>query len=382
MYRYILTLTTLLILAGCGKQEPRKTEAAAAGAPVAVQAAAARQVEWPSGYEAVGTVRARTTSAVSAKVMGYVREVRVQVGDRVKEGQVLVVLDSRDLETACRQAEAMRLEVTNAIPEADNAIAAAKANLELAQVTYNRMKDLLDKKSVSNQEYDEAATRLKGAQAALEMAQSRRAQLNAKAAQAQEGIRSAEITRGFAQIAAPFSGVITARTVEPGVLATPGAPMFTIEREGAWRLEAPVDESHLGSVRAGQTVTVELEALNRTLQARVSEIVPAVDAASRAYTVKIDLPSVPQMRSGIFGRAVFPLGTRKVLVIPAAAVIERGQLQSVFVAEDGFARTRLITTGRKHQDHVEVLSGLNPGDKVICPQPPGLSEGAKVEVRL
>ena len=111
-----------------------------------------------------------------------------------------------------------------------------------------------------------------------------------------------------------------------------------------------------------------------------------VDAASRSYIVKIDLPNAPTLRSGAFGRASFSLGNRVALAIPAAAITDRGQLQSVLVAENGVAHTRLITTGQKTsgqktRDQVEVLSGLTAGDKVIFPVPQGLSDGAAVEVR-
>jgi RND family efflux transporter MFP subunit len=260
-------------------------------------------------------------------------------------------------------------------------MASAKANLDLAQATYKRMEDLASKKSVSSQEFDEASARWKAAQAAYEMARSRRAQLNSKMAQVEQEIRAATITRDYARITAPFAGVVTAKTVDQGNLAAPGAPLLTIEQAGAYRLEASVEESKIGAIRTGQTVEVALEALDRKLNARVSEIVPSVDAASRAYVVKIDLPPSPQLRSGMFGRALFPLGKRAVLAAPRSAVIERGQLQSVFVAEDGTARVRLVTVGQRSQDTVEVLSGLTAGEKVVAPVPQGLRDGARLEVR-
>jgi RND family efflux transporter MFP subunit len=141
-----------------------------------------------------------------------------------------------------------------------------------------------------------------------------------------------------------------------------------------------VDESKLANVRVGQAVEAVLEA-DRKLSARVSEIVPSVDAASRTYIVKLDLPATPQLRTGMFGRAIFPLGMQKVVAVPLAALMERGQLQSVFVVEDGVAHTRLVTTGRRIKDAVEVLSGLNAGEKVVLPLPVGLQDGARVEVR-
>jgi len=305
----------------------------------------------------------------------------VQVGDRVREGQELVTLDAQDLDANVRRAEAAAAEVRSGFPEADNGVAAARANLDLAQSTFQRMEELASKKSISNQEFDEAASRLKSAQAAYEMARSRRSQLDSKVAAVEQEIRAATILRDYTRIAAPLAGVVTAKSVETGNLAAPGAPLLTIEREGAYRLEASVDESRLPFVKQGQTVEVALDALERRLTARVSEIVPAVDAASRAYTVKIDLPDLSNLRSGMFGRAWFPMGGRKVVTVPAEAVVDRGQLASVFVVEDGFARNRLVTIGNRQPNAVEVLSGLSEGENVISPIAAGVADGARVEVR-
>jgi multidrug efflux system membrane fusion protein len=366
------------LLTGCST-EPKET--AAESAPVAVTTITLAQADWPAVYEASGTVRARTAAVISSKVMGYVREVGVRTGDRVAAGQTLVVLDSRDLEAGYRQAEAALNEARSGLPEAENGVAAAKANLDLAKVTYGRMKDLFEKKSISNQEYDEAGARLKVAQANYEMAVARRTQLHSKIAQAEQGFESAKVMRSYAELTAPFAGTVTEKTVDPGNLAAPGAPLLTLEREGDYRLEVAVEESRLAALRAGQPVTVSLDALDRTIEGRVSEIVPAVDAASRAFTVKIDLPSSPHLRSGLYGRAKFTFGHRPVLAVPAEACDTRGQLISVLVADGGLAHARLVTLGEKQGDRVEVLSGLSAGDKVVFPVPAGVSDGSRVEVR-
>ena len=378
--RLFLLIPVVIGLAGCGEASRQKSAASSEPA-VTVSTVNAATETWPSIYEATGTVRARTSAVISAKLMGYVREVKVQTGDRVREGQLLVTLDTRDLDISSRRAEAAREEVRTAVPEADSAVEGAKANLDLAKVTFGRMQDLFQKTSISNQEFDEASAKLKAAQAAYQMAAARRLQLNSKLAEVDQEVRSTEVTRSYADVLAPFAGVVISKSVDPGSLALPGAPLFTIEREGTYRLEASVEESRLAAIRIGQPVSVTLDSVDRTLDARVSEIVPAVDAASRAYTVKIDLPSVPAIRSGIFGRASFQLGSRAVLGIPAGAVTERGQLQSVLVADGGIARARLITTGQKVKGSIEVLSGLSVGEKVIFPIPSGLSDGASVEVR-
>lgn len=378
--RLLLPIPFLIWLAGCGEAPPEKPSTSSSPS-VAVSTLTISTETWPSNYETTGTVRARTSAAISAKLMGYVRDVKVQAGDRVQEGQSLVTLDTTDLDVSSRRAEAAREEVRTTVPEADSGVAAAKANLDLAQVTLGRMQDLFQKKSISNQEFDEASAKLKAAQAAYDIAQARRIQLNSKLAQVDQEVRSTEVTRSYADIRAPFAGVVIARSVEPGSLTLPGTPLLTIEREGAYRLEVLVDETHLAAIRVSQPVSVTLDSVQRTIEARVSEIVPAVDAASRAYTVKIDLPGIPSLRSGVFGRAAFPLGSRSVLAIPVAAITDRGQLQSVLVADKGVAHTRLITAGPKVNSQVEVLSGLSAGEKLIFPVPRDLADGARVEVR-
>ena len=380
MRRMVTVGFGLMVLVSCGKEEVRRATPVAA-VPVAVHTAAAGEQEWPSGFEATGTVRARTQGAVSSKVMGYVQQVSARVGEHVRAGQTLVTLEVRDLDSAVRTAEVSKAEVQAAIPEAESSIGAARANQELARATFRRMEDLFTKKSISNQEFDEAAARLKAAEASYEMARARRAQIDSRLAQADQGIRSAAVMRDYAKLTAPFAGVVTARNVEPGNLASPGTPLLVVEQEGSLRLEAMLDESRLGSVKVGQTVEVSLEALDKKLVAKVSEIEPSVDPASRSYTVKIDLPAMAQLRSGMFGRTVFATSARKVLTVPAGAVQERGQLQTVFAVEDGAAHARLVTTGERGAAGVEILSGLSAGEQVVSPIPAGLQDGAKVEVR-
>jgi len=380
MQHYFLFLSIpVLLLSSCRNEAPRRA-ATPQTSPITVQISAIATEEWPGTYETTGTIRARTTATISSKVMAYVQQVSVQVGDHVRQGQELITLDARDLDASLRRAEAGRAEVESAIPELENATAAAKANLDLAQSTFKRMEELAAKKSISNQEFDEASAHLKAAQANYQMMSSRRAQVASRMAVAEQDVRGAGIVRDFAKLSAPFSGVVITKNVEPGNLATPGSPLLTIEQDGLYRLEASVDESQLASVRVGQAVDAVV-GTDRKLNARVAEIVPSVDAASRTYIVKLDLPATQQLRTGMFGRAIFPVGTRKVVAVPFGALTERGQLQSVFVVEDGMAHTRMVTTGRRTGTSAEVLSGLNAGEKVVVSVPAGLQDGTRVEVR-
>lgn len=373
-----VALLTCFILAGC-RQEPRVVRAASApSAPV--NQVAARLVEWPTGSDAVGTVRARVSATLSARVMGYVREVRVRPGDGVAADQLLAVLDSRDLDVSYHQAQASYDEARNAQAEAGNAVAAATANLDLARTTFRRMQDLFDKRSISNQEYDEASARFKTAQASYDMAVSRKTQMSSRIRQSEESIHAAEVMRSYAAIHAPFAGTVIERHAEPGILATPGLPLLTIEQAGGYRLEVSAPESLSPQIRLGQRVDVYIEALARTFASRVSEIVPAVDPGSRGFIVKIDLPVSRDLRSGQYGRARFVTGSRQAVAVPPEAVRRNGQIESVLVAENGIARMRLITTGETVAGAgVEVLTGLRAGEMVIADS--SIADGSRVEAK-
>ncbi len=367
-----------MVLAACGGKEPEK-RAESKGAPVRVQTVAAAKVEWTDDVEVSGTVRARQTGVVASRLMAYVHDVRVRVGDSVAAGQVLVVLDAKEMDSAVRQAEAMDAEARNARAEAIQAMAAANAQLDLARATHRRMNDLFKRKSVTQQELDEATARLRMAEAGATAAIAKRNQMDARVNQATEAIAAAKIQRGYLEIRSPFAGRVMERTVEPGNLAAPGQPLLTIEQSGAYRLEVPVEESLLGSVRLGDRVPVRLEAMARDLEARVVEIVPAVDAMSRSFTVKLDVPGVANLRSGMFGTARFARGKKLALTVPPGAVREEGSLKYVMVADEGQARLRMVTLGAAREGAVEVLSGLSEGERVVHPLAATLRDGATVE---
>ncbi|MDX2154652.1 MAG: efflux RND transporter periplasmic adaptor subunit [Bryobacteraceae bacterium] len=378
--KFSLVLVVTTALAGCGASTQPHQKAEESGGTIKVRTVTAAMVDWPSGRKATGTVRARTTAAVSAKVMGYVREVRARAGDTVRAGDLLVILDARDLEAGVQQAEAARAEATSAMAEMENGISAAKAQLALAETTFKRMESLHARKSISSQEFDEATARLRLAAAAHEAALSKREQLKNRIRHADAAVTSASISRGYSELRAPFAGVVTERRVEPGNLATPGTPLLILEQAGSYRLEASVEESMTGRVRVGQTMPVSLEAVGIHTTGKVSEIVPAVDAASRGFLVKIDLEAAPGVRSGVYGVAEFPGSGRRALAVPTEALRIQGQLQSVMVISGGRARVRLVSAGERRGESVEILSGLEPGETVAAPVPERLTDGSRIEV--
>jgi len=375
----VFFLTLALALVSCSHPSERHGEASPAS-PVLVQTVLVRSEDWPQEYGASGTVRARTSAVLSSRVNANVLEVRAHEGDTVTAGQPLVILDARDLDIGVQRAEAMRAESASALPELEAAIDAAKSNLDLAEVTFRRMSDLYAQKSISPQEFDEAEARLKAARANYTMTAARKAQVRARLDSASQEVQSAAVNRGYTQIAAPFSGTVTVRSVEPGSLATVGSPLLTVERAGAYRLEASVEESKARAIRAGHPVRYTLDSIGCEGSSKVEEMSPATDPLTRSYIVKIPL-SCPGAQSGMFGRAFFAEGVRNVLSLPENAVLTRGQLQLALVAEGGVAHLRLLTLGETRSGKVEVLSGLTAGERVIVSQKPTLADGARVEVK-
>jgi RND family efflux transporter MFP subunit len=374
-------LVLLLLLSGivsCSSHEPAP-EAKHPQQAVVVRVETVRATEQAAVHEAIGTVRAENSAQISSRIPSYIRQIHAVAGDRVRQGQLLVELDDLDLVSHLDQAKAAKAEVEDAIQEAAQGLAAAQAQLELAEVTHKRFEDLLAKKSVAQHEYDEVDTRLRAARASVEMAQARKRQAEAKRSQVEAQISGAEVGLGYARIQAPFAGVVTERRMDPGTLATPGMPILAIDQAGRFRLDASLAETRLSSVHPGETVTVRLETLPNPVEGRITEIVPSVDPNSRTAIVKISLPSMNGLRSGMFGRALLAAGGESALTIPEQAVIRHGQLQSVFVVEGDVARRRLVSLGGGANGRQTVLSGLSGGEQVVL-NPGEVQDGGPVRV--
>jgi RND family efflux transporter MFP subunit len=356
-------LTTLAVtLLGCSSEHAAVNAAPETVSNVSIIAAQAAAV--PDSVEAVGTLRAAETSQLAAQMMGNIVEIRVREGDRVQRGQVLAVIDDA-------QPRAVLDRATAADLAAQQEITASDSDFTLAESTFKRYQTLYDKKSVSPQEFDEVKARYQAAAARREMAR-------AGQAQAKAALQQARTALGYTHIVAPFDGLVTEKKADVGTLATPGMPIFTVEDLRRYRLEATVNETDLRYVRQGQQVPVSVDVLgDRSLTGRVVEIVPAADPASRSFLVKVELPSDPALRSGLFGRTQFPRGERTALLIPRSAVVERGQLQGIYVLDQNrIAGLRYITLGKPSAQQVEVLAGLQAGELLIA-DPDGRELGGK-----
>jgi multidrug efflux pump subunit AcrA (membrane-fusion protein) len=349
-------------------------------------------------YEAMGTVRSKTISVLSSKVLGRVVTIPVREGDRVKAGQLLVEIDDREMKAQLQKSQAGLKEAQYALDEIEKGIRggeaekkAADARLALASSTFDRYKGLFERRSVSLQELDEVQTKNTAANADADQASERlqallakRNQIIARIDQAKADTVNAEAFLSHTRILSPIDGIVTTKPADIGQMAAPGTPLLSVEDESHYRLEALVEESRIGRIHLADPVSVSLDALGqKPMAGQVSEIVPALDPASRSYIIKIDLrapDSSTLFRSGLFGKARFNTGTKKVLTVPVHSVLERGQLTFVYVVDPAkIAHMRLIQTGKPYGDRVEVLSGLSEGDQVIVEPLPAVKDGATVE---
>jgi len=400
--RIVIVLFLLLVMgiASCGKKQEAVPEKIATVTGVKVETVKAFPVE--DFYEAVGTVRSKTTSLLSPKIMGYILSVHVREGDQVTPGQLLIEIDNREASAQLRRAQAGVWEAQEMLQETErtarafeSAKAAAEADQALAASTFKRYQPLLERKSVSQQEFDEVHARYRAKTAEAERAkdmfqsvQSKREQALARIDQAKAEVVQAQVLVDYGRLYSPLRGMVASKQAEVGALAAPGSPLLTIEDDTHYRLEASLEETMIGKIRLGEPVGVSIGGLGEQwLEGQVGEVQPAADPASRTSIVKINLPenigrkgSIRVLRSGLFGKARFPIAKRPVMAIPQKAVLQQGQLLEVFVVDrDNRAHLRLLSTGRAYGDRVEVLSGINEGDRIITEGAEKVKEGNKIE---
>lgn len=333
-----LAVTLTLSASGCAA-EPARAESSVQP-PVArvVRVVPAERADRPVVTEVVGSVRAVRTTTVASLISGTVAEVRVGLGSSVRAGEVLVRLSAREIDARLEQARVMS---ASADPERDRAV------------------HLRELQAISTAQYDAAMSQ-------WNIARARQAEANAIAE--------------HATLRAPFAGVITDKLANVGDTAMPGQTLLLLEAPGAFRFESRVPETLAArGLSIGTSVSIRLDGLERDIPGTIAEIQPAADEATRTRLMKIDLPLVPGLRSGRFGRLLLATGTSSAVSVPSAALVRRGQLEGLFVVDSGSARLRLVRTAREHAGLLEIASGLSGGERVVL-APVDLIDGQTVEI--
>jgi HlyD family secretion protein len=359
--------------------------------PASTSMAKSQAVEvrvFPLAVDQVGTVQTRTRAEVAGRIMAQVREVSVHEGQAVtgpEKGRngaatVLARLDSRDIEAKLSQAQTQVTAAEKTLAGAAAQLAAAQAQQQVAEAQaaqaltdFKRMEGLSASGAATTQQFDHARAQKDVAEAQVRAAvqqvaavRSDVARLEAQKEQAVAAVREAQVMLSYTTIEAPFSGRLVRKTIDAGDMVMPGQPLFVIETNAEPELHAVVAESLAAGIKLDQKLDVRIDALGRTLQGTVREIVPQADPRTRTLLVKVSLPPQEGLVSGQFGTLAVPTGTYQALVIPVRAVRQVGQLQLVDVVNDtGVPQRRFVTLGRRHDALVEVLSGLKPAEQVV-----------------
>jgi len=325
-----------MLAAACGSAEPPAAPKAAA-APLATAAAELREVDLATSAEAV--VEAVRQSTVSAQVSGRIVDIRFDVGDRVEKGAVILRIDERAASQAVAASEAQVRE--------------AEAGLVNARANYERTKQLVAQKFVSQAALDKAEADFKAAESRM------------KATLAGAGAAATE--RSFTTIVAPYSGVVSARHVQLGEMASPGKPLLTGFDPSSLRVVATVPSAQVPAIQAGARVRIEVPSLSRWVDVKGVTVVPSADPRTHTTQVRLDLPADAKgLLPGVFARAYFVTGRAPRLMVPREAVIHRSEVTAVYVVEgQGAPRLRQVRLGTAADDRgIEVLAGLKPGEKV------------------
>ncbi len=290
--------------------------------------------------EAVGTLKSAARTVVASKVLARIEKISVGAGDEVTQGDILVSLASGDFDARLHQAEEM--------------LAAAEATRNEADASLERARRLREQNAtaMSQEQFDEIKARAEVGRA--------------ESARSMQALTEAQVLMSYATIRAPQDGRVVDRLAEPGDMAQPGQPLLVLYDANALRLEAPVSESLAVRLKPGDKLTVRVDAVNRSVEAVIDQIVPQATAPSRSFLVKAAITGAPDLYEGMFGRLLIPVGPRRYLCLPKRAVQRIGQLEYVDVVDDDKTiERRYIRTGREGSPgHLEVLSGLDAGDRV------------------
>lgn len=392
MKRYILMALALVTAAsiGCAKVEPESPKPET----VEVTAATVEARDVPATVEVVGTVGSKSEAALSAQVMGVIKEFLVAEGDRVSRGQAVVMIDSAGIIAKKDEAVQARAEGEAGLSEAMAAKTEAGAALANVKVNVERFRALYAEQAVTKKELDDIETQDRMAEAKLAQVDAKIRQVRAKIAQADAAVAQADVMLGHTVVRAPFAGVVTSKTASVGEMAAPGMPLLKVQDMSALQLVTSVGEGDIRGIERGVTAAVAVDALGGTpaglqggspgggLRARVSEVVPAADPATRSFTVKLDLPAARGLMPGMFGRAYLPVGTRRAVLLPEGALLDREGMQGAFVVTaDGTLAFQAVRLGGEVDGMREVLSGLTGGERVVVGELSGLKQGMKALAR-
>ncbi len=359
-------------LAGCARkpEEP---------APISVHTATVGVRSIGTTLELSGSVVAARSARIGAVVAGRIRELRVNVGDRVTAGEPIATIDDASYRAQLEQASAGAASASKTSVAAAANVAQTDAHSDLARVTQRRMAQLYAQGAISRQQFDQTQADYRAASAVTAQAEAQREAAADTAAQAEAGVAAASIAVSDSVIRAPFDGVVTERLADAGTAVGPGTPVVTVQDGRALEVDVAVPQANLGNIHVGTEVEVRSSESGPALSGTVEGLAPT-DPALRSVLARIALPTAHSLVPGTFVRVELPTEPDRGRAVPLEALVARGGQTGVFVIEGDKAIFAPVRTGSADMHDVEV-TGLRPGDRhVATTNLERLTDGARVVV--
>lgn len=339
LFRWICTLAFItILLTGCREEQPK--ERVKVDLPVKnVEVAEVLLAPVTHQIEVLGTVASKYRAEISTKVSGTISSMPVLLGSVVRRGDVLLEISAGEIDARLRQ---------------------ALAQVQQARRNLDREKKLLAKNAATQETVKSLEESLIIAEAAYE---------------------ETRTIQSYTRISAPFDGRVTRKMVNRGDLATPGKPLLDIEDEDHLQVLADIPEAMIIHVKQGDQLQVSLPSANLSLTGTVAEVAPTANPSTRSGPIKLDIDDHPDLRPGQFARVVLSRQNAKTLTVPQEALVLRGQMEQMFVVDDKVARLRLVRTGSRYGETIEVLSGLAQGEHVVIKGQDQLKDGQPVAIQ-
>jgi RND family efflux transporter MFP subunit len=335
----VVLMVTAVVLQGCGetKDVQEKNTDSTSVEIVKLQSKTAT-----SSKKLSGTLKSETRSEIGTKVIGEVQDVPFNIGTKVQKGSVILRIKDDDLRARKAQVEAGLEQV--------------KAQMELVEKDYKRFKALHEQGSATDREWDEVQVNYQKTKAQVASSENQLAEIND--------------LLSYTKIKAPYTGVIAAKYVEEGDIASPGRPLIAVEKEGDFTLVASVPESDIQNISRKDTLPVSIPSAGlNDLQAVVTEVSASGDPMSRQFKVELSVMDAEQystLRSGMYAEINLIKPAENSLFVPNSAIVERGQLKGIYVVSAGEeAVLRWVTTGNTEGEHTELLSGMKVGERFV-----------------
>lgn len=357
---YLIGLILVTIISSCSSKKEEKTNTADSTILVAVASPSSNNSK---ELNFSGQIEASQTVNISTRIMGFITAINVKVGDHVNKGQLLVSISNDDIKAKRAQTDAM--------------ISEAEAAYNNAKKDQDRFNNLYKQQSASAKELDNINLQYNSAKSRLEAAKQMRNEVSAM--------------MSYAQLTAPFSGIVSQKMMDAGSMASPGMPILTIEQAGVLQVSASVPENNIQQLQLGSNATVQIQSADKTFQSTISQINPSSQFTGGQFIVKIKIPESAQkgLYAGMYANIAIPLKNaiatttiEDAVLVPLTAIENKNQLTGLFtVSSNNHAILRWVRLGKTYGDKVEVLSGLEKNENFIISAEGKLFNGASVKTK-